>query len=194
MDSVNGAIFLDRDGTLIEDVNYLRNIEDIHLLPGAVEAVRRINQSGIPAVIVTNQSAVARGMLSEEELVQIQLEINRIFDENGAHFDAFYYCPHHPEFGNHTYRIECDCRKPRPGMLLGAAKELGLSLSESVMVGDSESDVQAGRAGGCKTVLLAPSAASAEKDFPNTVADFVAFDILNAVDWALENMSEQKSD
>ena len=183
-----GAVFLDRDGTLIEDAHHLRKKEDIRLLPGACEAVNQINQAGIPAIIVTNQSVVARGWLTGKQVIELHLEVNRLFERNHAHFDAFYFCPHHPEIGNTEYQTRCECRKPNPGMLLDAAREMNLDLSQCVMIGDSDRDVVAGQRAGCKTVLIREENESGGNSAADTVAGFIASDILQAVSWALEKI------
>jgi len=184
-----GAVFLDRDGTLIEDVNYLRKKEEIRLLPGAAEAVRLLNRSGIPAIIITNQSAVARGWLTEKEVLELQAEVDARFREAGARFDAVYFCPHHPEIGDPTYRMLCSCRKPQPGMIRKAAREWGIDPGRSVMIGDSPSDVEAGFRAGCRSVLVRSKDNSAVAP-PAGDADFVASDILEAIKWALEKTRE----
>jgi D-glycero-D-manno-heptose 1,7-bisphosphate phosphatase len=182
-----GAIFLDRDGTLIKDVHHLRRIEDIELIPGASEAIARINRAGIPAIIITNQSAVARGWLTEEQVQELQEEVDRQFQARNAHFNGFYFCPHHPEIGNSVYKIRCECRKPKPGLILKAAREKDLDLNRSVMIGNSESDVLAGRAAGCQTVLFTSTQQGTEGA---TTADYIASEIGQAISWAMEISGE----
>lgn len=148
------AVFLDRDGTLIEDVGHLHRVEDVRLLPGTGEAVRRLNEAGWFVVVATNQSVIARGMLTEEELRQIHTFISQQLAEQGARIDAWYYCPHHPNGVVEKYSLQCSCRKPEPGMLLQASKEYGLDLSKSWFVGDSASDAEAGRRVGVRTLVL----------------------------------------
>lgn len=152
------AIFLDRDGTINKYVGFLRNIDDFELIDGVAEAIRKINESGYLAVIVTNQPVVARGEVSFEELEEIHNKMETLLGKEGAYLDAIYYCPHHPHKGYEGERpelkIDCDCRKPKPGMLLKAAVDFNIDLSRSWMVGDGENDIQAGINAGCKTVLL----------------------------------------
>lgn len=152
------AIFLDRDGTINKYVGFLRNIDDFELIDGVAEAIRKINESGYLAVVVTNQPVVARGEVSFEELEEIHNKMETLLGKEGAYLDAIYYCPHHPHKGYEGERpelkIDCDCRKPKPGMLLKAAVDFNIDLSRSWMVGDGENDIQAGINAGCKTVLL----------------------------------------
>lgn len=152
------AIFLDRDGTINKYVGFLRNIDDFELIDGVAEAIRKINESGYLAIVVTNQPVIARGEVSFEELEEIHNKMETLLGKEGAYLDAIYYCPHHPHKGYKGERpelkIDCDCRKPKPGMLLKAATDFNIDLSRSWMVGDGENDIQAGINAGCKTVLL----------------------------------------
>ena len=152
------AIFLDRDGTINKYVGFLRNIDDFELIDGVAEAIRKINESGYLAVVVTNQPVVARGEVSFEELEEIHNKMETLLGKEGAYLDAIYYCPHHPHKGYEGERpelkIDCDCRKPKPGMLLKAAADFNIDLSRSWMVGDGENDIKAGINAGCMTVLL----------------------------------------
>ena len=152
------AIFLDRDGTINKYVGFLRNIDDFELIDGVAEAIRKINESGYLAIVVTNQPVIARGEVSFEALEEIHNKMETLLGKEGAYLDAIYYCPHHPHKGYEGERpelkIDCDCRKPKPGMLLKAAADFNIDLSKSWMVGDGENDVKAGINAGCKTVLL----------------------------------------
>lgn len=151
------AIFLDRDGTINKYTGFLSSIDDFELLPGVAEAVRSINSSGYLAIVVTNQPVIARGELTFRQLEEIHNKMETLLGEKGAYLDAVYFCPHHPHKGYEgeitELKIDCDCRKPKPGMLLKAAADFNISLSDSWMVGDSENDMQAGKAAGCRTVL-----------------------------------------
>ena len=184
------AVFLDRDGTLIRHREYLTDLSDLELFEETVEAVRRLNRNRIPAVVITNQSAVARGLLSEEGLMAIHSEIQARLRHRGAFLDAFYYCPHHPTEGELPYRRNCPCRKPQPGLIVKASDELGLSPQLSFMVGDSQGDVEAGRRAGCRTVLIAETEGEGSHSPSQGVcgADFVAADVLQAVHWILGEM------
>jgi D,D-heptose 1,7-bisphosphate phosphatase len=196
------AIFFDRDGTLIEDVNHLTEKEQVRIIATAFEAVRRANQAGLQAVVITNQSVVARGYLSEAALELIHEDLRLRFEKGGARLDAFYYCPHHPDQGTGALTVDCNCRKPRPGMLLQASEEMGLDLRGSVMIGDTLSDVEAGHRAGTRSVLVktghgARIAAelSDSRDTLNPLAypDWIASDILQAVNWSLEKIREEAS-
>ncbi len=153
------AIFLDRDGTLNRYVGFLRKTEELSLLPGAAEAIRKINASEYLAVLVTNQPVIARGEVTWEELREIHKKLVTLLGSEGAYLDGIYICPHHPHNGYEgevkELKIDCDCRKPKPGMLLRAAEDLHIDLSASWMVGDSASDIMAGHAAGCRTAWIA---------------------------------------
>ncbi len=149
------ALFLDRDGVLIEEVEYLARPEQVRLSAGAAAAIRKVNDAGWRVVVVSNQSGVARGLFPESVLPEVHRVIaDGLLVEAGASVDRFYYCPHHPTEGQGRYRVECDCRKPKPGMLRKAAAELGIDLARSWMVGDRLTDLQAGAAAGCRTILV----------------------------------------
>jgi D-glycero-D-manno-heptose 1,7-bisphosphate phosphatase len=148
------AVFLDRDGTLIEEVNYLATPEQVLLLPGAADAVRRLNDAGVLVVVVTNQAGVARGYFPESRVGAVHAHISALLAECGARIDAFYHCPHHPTAGVGAYRVVCECRKPKPGLLLTAARELDIDLSRSWMIGDKPCDAEAGIAAGCRAILV----------------------------------------
>lgn len=148
------AVFLDRDGVITEEVNLLCKPDQLRLIAGAAEAIRLINQKGYLAVVVTNQPVIARNLCSLEELEYIHEKLETLLGAQQAYLNAIYYCPHHPDSGypeeRKEYKIKCDCRKPAPGMLLKAAKDWNILLSESYMIGDRESDVLAGKNAGCK--------------------------------------------
>ncbi len=152
------AIFLDRDGTINKYVGFLRNIDEFELLPEVSEAIRMINTSGYLAIVVTNQPVIARGEVTFEELDNIHCKMETLLGKDGAYIDGLYFCPHHPHKGYEgeipELKIDCDCRKPKPGMLLKAAEELNIDLNASYMIGDSDSDVQAGEAAGCTGIKI----------------------------------------
>jgi len=150
----NRAVFLDRDGTIIEDVDYLTRAEQIRLLPGSAHALRSLKEAGYLLLVVTNQSAVGRGRLTEEDLEQVHVELNRRLRALGAEVDAFYYCPHLPGAEVARYAVECRCRKPQPGLIERAAADWAADVSRSYAVGDSARDVEAGRRAGCRTVFI----------------------------------------
>ena len=152
------AVFLDRDGTINRYVGFLRDIDDLELLPGAAEAIRRIDQSGYLAIVVTNQPVIARGEVTWDELDVIHRKLETLLGREGAYVDDIFVCPHHPDKGfageRPEYKIDCNCRKPKPGLLLQAAEKYNINLAESWMIGDSDSDVKAGEAAGCRTIKL----------------------------------------
>ena len=152
------AIFLDRDGTVNRYVGFLRNIEDLELLENAAEAVKTINASDYLAIIVTNQPVIARGEVTFDQLDEIHKKLETLLGEKGAFLNAIYFCPHHPDSGFEgeikELKIDCDCRKPKPGMLLKAAEDYNIDLNQSYMIGDSENDVKAGLAAGCQSIQI----------------------------------------
>ncbi len=152
------AVFLDRDGTINKYVGFLRNIDDFELIEGVAEAIKLINQSGYLAIVVTNQPVIARGEVTWEELNDIHKKMATLLGKEGAYVDGIYICPHHPDKGfegeRQEYKIDCDCRKPKPGLLLQAAKDFNIDLSESYMIGDSHRDVEAGENAGVKKSIL----------------------------------------
>lgn len=148
------AIFLDRDGTINKYVGFLRNIDDFELIDGVSEAIKLINQSGYLAIVVTNQPVIARGEVSWDELHEIHRKMETLLGKDGAYIDGMYICPHHPDKGfegeRPEYKIDCDCRKPKPGLLLQAANDFNIDLTESYMIGDSQRDIEAGENAGGK--------------------------------------------
>jgi D-glycero-D-manno-heptose 1,7-bisphosphate phosphatase len=148
------AVFLDRDNTVMEDPGYISDPKVVKLLPGVELALKSLSQCGYKLVVVTNQSGIARGLLTEQTLDKIHAELRRQLSQRGAHLDAIYYCPFHPEGTIEEYAKESDLRKPQPGMLQLAAKELDFDLSQSWMVGDSARDIEAGQRAGCKTIRV----------------------------------------
>ena len=143
------AIFFDRDGTLNEEVGYLWEIEKFKWIDGAREAIKLCNERGLLAVVVTNQSGIARGLYTAREVDNLHAFMQRELSEIGAHIDAFYYCPHHPDFSG-----ECDCRKPKPGMILRACRELDINPAQSILFGDSTRDIEAAEAAGLLDGIL----------------------------------------
>ncbi len=172
------AVFLDRDGVIIEQVEgYLDDPEGVKLLPGAAAAIRRLREAGFAVVVVTNQAGVGYGYLTEETLNAIHARLVEALSREGAVLDGIYWCPHTPE-------ENCPCRKPAPGMLLRAAKELGIDLSRSYMVGDMTTDIEAGKRAGCFTVLLRTGFGGADGR-SDTVPDAICDDLPAAADFIL---------
>jgi len=181
------AVFLDRDGTLNEEVGYLDNLEKLKIIRNAFEAVRMINQAGLLAVVVTNQSGVARGFFDETLVRRVHGQIRSAFLEAGAVIDAFYYCPHHATEGRNPYLQACSCRKPEPGMLRMAAEEWNIDLSRSYMVGDTLRDVETGHRAGSRAILVR-TGYGRDVDPGPAKPDYVAEDILEAVRWILKDI------
>lgn len=152
------AIFLDRDGTLNKYVGFLHSVDEMELVDGVSEAIKLINKSGYLAVVVTNQPVIARGEITATQLQEIHNKLETLLGTAGAYIDALYYCPHHPHKGYEgevpELKIDCNCRKPKPGLLLRAAEDYNIDLSSSWMIGDSDSDVEAGKAAGCRSIKV----------------------------------------
>jgi len=173
------AVFLDRDGTIARDVPYCRRVEDFEILPRVPEAVRLLNQEGYKVVVITNQSGIARGYFSEATLSLIHRKMITNLEQAGARIDAVYVCPHHPDEG-------CGCRKPSPTLVIRAAADIGIALDQSYMIGDDPKDVKAGRAAGCRTILLTAHPTQTCEDLQG-VCDHAAADLFDAVGWLLED-------
>ena len=181
------AVFLDRDGVLIEDVHHLTSIDQLRLLPRVPETLARLHRAGWRLIIATNQSVVARGLITEERLREIHRALESVLRARGAEIDAIYYCPHHPEGALPAYRRACECRKPNPGMLVRAADEWHLNLGTSVIVGDAASDIEAGRRVGCRTVLIGGVGGDAEGE-GSMRPDYVAANLEEAAGWILTRL------
>jgi len=185
MGSMNPAVFLDRDGTLNEEVGYMDDLKRLRLIPRVAAAVRLINQSGFKAVMVTNQSGVARGYFPESVVREINENIERRLSEEGAHLDGIYYCPHLPGGTVERYSIDCDCRKPKDGMLRQASKELNIDLRRSYVVGDRIKDVEFAHRAGLKGILVLSGYGKGELEYilPSSIIkpDYVTEDLYLAV-------------
>ena len=175
------AVFLDRDGTIARDVHYCRRVEDFEILPRVPEAIRLLNQEGYKVVVITNQSGIARGYFSEATLSLIHRKMVTTLERAGAHIDAVQVCPHHPDEG-------CDCRKPSPTLIIRAAADIGIVLDQSYMIGDDPKDVKAGRAAGCRTILLTADPTQSRGDLQG-ICDHAAADLFDAVGWLFEDAS-----
>jgi D-glycero-D-manno-heptose 1,7-bisphosphate phosphatase len=184
-----GAIFIDRDGCLSEEAGYINHVSRLRLLPRSAHAIRLLNAAGVPAILATNQAGIARGYFSEEVLHAVTAELTRQLAAEGARLDGVYICTHHPRDGAPPFRADCDCRKPRPGLLRRAAAELDLDLTASVMVGDKPSDIETGHAAGAAGVLVLTGYGRGEWEHRRHLftvkPDWVAADLLEAVEWAL---------
>ncbi|MCK5423071.1 MAG: HAD family hydrolase, partial [Deltaproteobacteria bacterium] len=149
-----GAVFLDRDGTISEEVGYISNLDQFQLMPKSAEAVKLMNERGLKVIVVTNQAGVAKGYFPEEMVSRVHKKMEKILSDQGAFLDGIYYCPHHPEGIVETYRKKCECRKPASGLLRQASEEHGIDISSSYMVGDKMADVECAHQIGVKGVLV----------------------------------------
>ena len=188
MNAPRKAVFLDRDGTLIEESGYLDRLERMVFFPYAVDSVRALNRSGFAVIVVTNQAGIARGIVKEAFVGEAHRAIADRLAAGGARIDAFYYCPHYRTGVLTEYVKECDCRKPRPGMLQRAAEEHGLDLTRSFVVGDRWHDVGAGRAVGARGVLLRTGLGRGEeaRSEPGLTADAIVDTLADATAWILD--------
>ena len=176
--TVNRAVFLDRDGVLMEDANYVGQVDRVILIPGVISALQRLRTAGFRLFVVTNQSGVARGYFSQEAVELIHNHLDRQFQQHGVWIDHYYVCPHHPE-------DNCDCRKPKPKFLRDAAETYRLELPLCYMVGDRASDIAAGENAGAKTVLVLTGAGQATLSQGESEPDHVASTLTACADWVL---------
>ena len=181
------TVFLDRDGTLIEEVGYLSHLDRIALYPWSIETVKLLNRAGFKVVVVTNQAGVARGLFDEDFIDEAHRFLDQKFSDGGATIDKFYYCPHHPEASVEAYRSECDCRKPKAGMLWKAAQELQLELSHSFVIGDRLSDLRLGQAVGARSLLVRTGygETTARELTDDVEVAYTAPELMTAVAWIL---------
>jgi D-glycero-D-manno-heptose 1,7-bisphosphate phosphatase len=186
------AVFIDRDGTLTEEVGYVNHPKRLTLLPRSAAAIRKLNDAGVPAVVVTNQAGIARGYFSEDVLHAVNAALVAQLKAAGVHLDGLYVCAHHPTEGVPPWRTECECRKPKPGLLLRAGAELGLDLARSTVVGDKASDLEVAPCVGASSVLVLTGYGLGEWEYRRDALavrpDHVAGDLLDAVDWILERI------
>ena len=181
------AVFLDRDGTIAKDGPYCSCPEDFELLPGVAEGIRLLNEHGFKVIVITNQSGIARGYFTEEMLAKIHDKMRSELAKYGAHIDGIYYCPHHPDEG-------CDCRKPKPTLILKAAQEHDIDLAKSFLIGDKPQDIEAGHLAGCKTILVCPGGEeSASKELP-VAPSFVVENFEKATNWIAKATGTQTPD
>lgn len=185
------AVIFDRDGVLIKDVGNLTEIEEVCLYPKAPEAIKRLHDAGYILIVVSNQAVVARGWITERDVIQINQHIDALLRENcGINIDKYYFCPHHPDATIPEYRVDCECRKPKPGMLLRAAKEFTFDLNKCYMIGDRISDIIAGYNAGCMTIQVQTGMHDAEPIQSDAIdlsiePDFVCCDLSQAVEMIL---------
>lgn len=183
------AVFLDRDGTVIEEVGYLNRLDRVSFFPWSVDAVRVLGDAGLLVIVVTNQAGVARGYFDEQLVRDTHALIDRRMRDGRARIDGYYYCPHHPDGKVEAFRAACDCRKPRPGLILRAAREHGIDVARSFVVGDRWLDIQAGREAGAATVLVRTGYGLEDDDRPDGLeADAVADNLMEAAGWILRRL------
>ena len=181
------AVFLDRDGTLIEEAGYLDRLERLVFYPYSIDAVRLLNRAGFAVVIITNQAGVARGIFPESFVGEAHGHVTQKLELGGARVDGFYYCPHHPEASVEQYRQSCECRKPQPGMLRQAAGDLNLDLARSFVIGDRWHDLRAGAAVGARGILVRTGYGRTEEAAPTSRASAAAIvdNLIEAASWIL---------
>jgi D-glycero-D-manno-heptose 1,7-bisphosphate phosphatase len=192
---VRPAVFLDRDGTLIEDVGYLDTLSGVTFYPWTVDAVRMLNRAGLAVVVVTNQSGIARGIFDEAFVGETHRAMNARFEAGGARVDAYYYCPHHPDGNVVVYARRCDCRKPDRGLIDRAAADLGLDPAHSFIVGDRWSDMELGRNVGARSILVRTGVGAQQEAAPpeRVSADAVVDNLAAAVGWILVESQQSKA-
>lgn len=179
------AVFLDRDGTIIEDSGYISSPDQVKFIPGSIEAIKKLNEAGYKVVIISNQAGIARGLLSENMLQTIDKIIHRQVLSGGGHIDASYYCPHHPEHGVYPYKQICECRKPHTGLIKQAVREKNIELAGSFMIGDKSSDVETGKCAGIKTIFVRTGHGKNEEKGLKEKPDHIADNLPAAVKWLL---------
>jgi len=186
------AVFLDRDGTIIEDRGYLNHPDLLELIPNAAEAIASLNRAGLKTIVVSNQSGVARGFFPESLLAVLHEKMLALLSEKDARIDAVYYCPHHPHVGEPPYRTNCDCRKPKTGMLERAANDFSLDVARSYLIGDKVSDMQTAMNAGCKALLVMTGYGRGEWEFNRSrlekEPDYLAADLFDAAQWIVKDV------
>ena len=189
------AVFLDRDGTIIEEVGYLDRVERVDLYPWTIDAVRAFNRAGLRVVLVSNQSGVARGFFSEAVVDEVHRHIASLLERGGARIDAYYYCPHHPDGKMPGYALACDCRKPKRGLVDRAVRELGIVPEQSYVVGDRWLDVALARGVGAKGILVRTGYGKTEETRPpdGLVADAIVDNVVGAASWVLTEEGKGRS-
>lgn len=189
------AVFLDRDGTVNEQMGYINHISRFHLLPDAARAIKLLNDKSIPVVVVSNQSGLARGYFPEELLEEVNARMDTFLAEQGASIDGHYFCPHHPEGKKEKYRQSCNCRKPKIGMLLQAADALHLDLARSFMVGDRWSDIKCAHTAGCTPILVLTGYGRGDLQYIGPDQEIqpahIAENLLEAVEWILQRIDKE---
>ena len=183
------GVFMDRDGTVSKEIGYVNHAARYELLPRTAAAIKLLNENGIKALLATNQAGVARGYFPEERITEVHQKLERLLAEEDAYLDQIYYCKHHPDVGEGEYRQNCDCRKPKPGLLKQGAKDFDLDLEQSYMIGDKISDVEAAKRVGATGILVLTGYGRGvyeyEQDQWTVQPDYIAEDLYEAVEWIL---------
>lgn len=186
------AVFIDRDGTISEEMGYINHVDRFCLFPWSAPAIRTINEAGLPAVLVTNQAGLARGYFTENLLKEVHAKLTAELQKAGARLDGIYYCPHHPEGAVQALRTVCECRKPKTGMLLQASRDLDLDLASSFVVGDTYRDLEMGFRVGATSILVLSGYGKGEYLYRSSSwarqPDFIAADLGEAADWVLASL------
>jgi len=191
--NLNKAVFLDRDGVINEDPpHYAHRIDQLRLINGSGPAIKMLNIAQFKVIVIRNQSGVAKGLYKEDAVKIFNNEMIRQLGHFDAHVDAIYYCPHHPEATIKKYKIDCDCRKPKPGMILNGGKNFNIDFKASFLVGDKWSDIEAGQSVGCKTILVKTGHGQEEYERDQHPVDYVTADLFDAVRYFI--LREQKID
>jgi mannose-1-phosphate guanylyltransferase/phosphomannomutase len=193
---VQWAVFLDRDGTLNEDVGLVSRVEQLQLIPGVAKALRSLKDAGALLLLITNQPVVARNLVTEEELIVIHDRLQELLRAEGAELDGIFYCPHHPEThhpeaSDPIYRRECECRKPKPGLVLEAAKTFNVDMSSSYFIGDSTRDIAAALSAGCIPILVKTGVAGQDGICPDVVPEIEVENMTQATTWILDRRAQQ---
>lgn len=186
------AVFLDRDGTLIEEINYLKNVEDIKLIEGTAQSIKKLNDNNLLALLVTNQSGVARGYFTEDNVKMINQTLAFILKDKEAYLDGYYYCPHHIKGTVKQYAYDCDCRKPRTGLIKQALEDFKeINLEKSYMIGDKSIDIELAKNAGCKGILVKTGYGISQDSIG---ADYIAENINDAINWILKDINNENAD
>ena len=183
---MNRAVFLDRDGVITQEPpHYVHKLSQLELIPKSADAIRLLNENGFVVIVASNQSGIARGYYREEDAILFNQAMKENLAKEDSYIDAIYYCPHHPEAKIEKYRVDCNCRKPKPGMLTRAEKELNIDLNQSYVVGDKLSDIEAGKRAGCKTIMVRTGHGVEELKNNHIECNHVADDLYDAVEHIL---------
>jgi D-glycero-D-manno-heptose 1,7-bisphosphate phosphatase len=180
------AVFIDRDGTITEEMGYLKDPKKLRLIPRSAEAIKLLNEKRIPVIVVSNQSGVARGYFTEGMVKKTNKRLKELLANKEAHLDGIYYCPHHPEFGSPKYRKDCSCRKPKPGMLLKAARRFNLDLKRCYVIGDKVEDIELAKNVGAKGILVLTGYGKKSKN-KGVNPEYTTKNLYQAVKWIINN-------